>query len=60
MKEVLENEYKKIKKILDADEKLKTTVYLGIGALSIYLLAKNFKDVTNVVKGLIILNTSRN
>ena len=60
MKEVLENEYKKIKKILDADEELKTIVYLGIGALSIYLLAKYFKDVTNVVKGLIILNTSRN
>ncbi len=60
MKEIIQSEYKRIKVILDSDKELKTIVYLGIGAFSIYLLAKNFKEVTNVVKGLIILNTSRN
>ena len=40
-----------IKQAVESNKVLKTAVYIGIGALSLYLLGKAFKGLASTIRG---------
>jgi hypothetical protein len=51
MNEKIKTNFQEFKQVVESNKALKTSVYVGIGLLSLYLLGKAFKGLASTVRG---------